>query len=678
MQSNPDTSKGLNILCLDGGGVRALSSLVILQEIMNRVANAKTGGKVHPYEYFDSITGTGTGGISACMLGRLRMPIDKAISEYAKLTRDVFKDKKISGSSMYKGTKMQDALKTMVRNATGDEGEMMNEGREDHGCKTVIFAMARHNLNAGLPVLFRSYTVTTNPDPDCTICEACYATMAYPDLFKSIEIVESSVSQSFVGGELGCSNPIAHVLSEVKRLYPDRQVASIISVGVGHARTIQVAGPSRWNRTQDVIVTKEMATDSERVAEEMTSRFEGTSGVYFRFNVDQGMQNMKDSSWERLGEAMQHIKAYPQKGDTIQRLEDAVRASKERRGTVSTTHAAGKISRPVEFTKQLTGFKRCPVPTPFYTGCEDEKTQMITRITGHHGKLPVCLIFGLGGVGKTQLVLSVIERTWDNWDHIIYSHASSKEATEKALEEFGAAKNVGQRHQDVIGWLESCGERWLVVFDNADTPSTNIQQYMPARGRTGSVLITTRLPDLANLADGPGSVCHLSGMRLADATALLVKIASLGNQCLRDDDTKAAEELVQDFGCLALAVVHAGPYIAHSRGMTIAGYRSLFLSQRQRMLEEYNQLPATAKLDRRGDTVYTTWKMCYDQLQPESRELLWLIGYLHYDGISVDIFQRAAQQMHSKRHPLPLTNLESQAQNHVQQYLSKFLDSNGD
>ncbi|KAL5637719.1 hypothetical protein ACGC1H_002103 [Rhizoctonia solani] len=339
MQSNPDTSKGLNILCLDGGGVRALSSLVILQEIMNRVANAKTGGKVHPYEYFDSITGTGTGGISACMLGRLRMPIDKAISEYAKLTRDVFKDKKISGSSMYKGTKMQDALKTMVRNATGDEGEMMNEGREDHGCKTVIFAMARHNLNAGLPVLFRSYTVTTNPDPDCTICEACYATMAYPDLFKSIEIVESSVSQSFVGGELGCSNPIAHVLSEVKRLYPDRQVASIISVGVGHARTIQVAGPSRWNRTQDVIVTKEMATDSERVAEEMTSRFEGTSGVYFRFNVDQGMQNMKDSSWERLGEAMQHIKAYPQKGDTIQRLEDAVRASKERRGTVSTTHA---------------------------------------------------------------------------------------------------------------------------------------------------------------------------------------------------------------------------------------------------------------------------------------------------------------------------------------------------
>ncbi|CAE6484080.1 unnamed protein product [Rhizoctonia solani] len=144
------------------------------------------------------------------MLGRLRMPIEQAITEYAKLAQDVFKDKKIGGSSMYRGTKLQDALKTMVRDATGDEGEMMNEGREDDGCKTAVFAMARHNLNAGLPVLFRSYTVTTNPGPNCTICEAVYATMAHPDLFKNIDIVDSSVSQSFVGGVLGCSNPIAH------------------------------------------------------------------------------------------------------------------------------------------------------------------------------------------------------------------------------------------------------------------------------------------------------------------------------------------------------------------------------------------------------------------------------------------------------------------------------------
>ncbi|CAE7072079.1 unnamed protein product [Rhizoctonia solani] len=670
-------STGLNILCIDGGGVRGLSSLIILDEIMLRIQNAKARGTVHPHEHFDLIAGTGTGGISACMLGRLQMPIKKVISEYAKLVKEVFGERKYTGSTLYKGTKLQEVLKAMIRDATGNEGEMMNDGRESSGCRTVVFAMAGHNLNAGLPVMFRSYTATTNPGPDCTIWEALHATMAHPDLFKSIEIVESGISQSFVGGELGCSNPLAHVLNEVGRVYPDRQVASVVSIGAGHARTIQVPGPSRWHRTQDVVVMKDMATDSERVAEEMMIRFRSRSGVYFRFNVDQGMQNMKDGSWERLGEAMQHTKAYLQKSETSQKLEEAARASIERRSVVQTTHAAGEIPGLLESLKPLAGFKRCPAPTKFYTGRQDETSQVIACITdGKHG-LRVCVVYGLGGVGKTQLVLSVIERTWKQWDHIIYVDASSSESIEKGFKDFAAAQNVGQTRDDLIGWLESCGERWLVVFDNADDPSTHIQRYIPARGQGGSVIITTRLPDVAALAKGPSAVCHLSSMSQADGTALLVTIARSRNQSLVEDDLKAAEGLVNDFGCLALAIVHAGAYIAHSPAMTIAKYRSLLSSQRRRLLNEYKELPRMAKLDERGDTVYTTWRICYDQLKPESRELLWLIAYLHYDGIFEGIFERAAHNMHSKHLALPLADLESEAQSLVKQFLSNFFDSDG-
>ncbi|CUA77298.1 Nephrocystin-3 [Xenopus laevis] [Rhizoctonia solani] len=644
---------------------------------MHRVTAADPRGKVHPHEHFDIIAGTGTGGISACMLGRLRMPIEKAISEYAKLAKDVFQDTKLSGTTMYKATKLQDALKRMIREVTGDEGEMMSERREYTGCKTVVFAMAQHNQNAGLPTLFRSYTVSANPDPDCTISEALHATIAHPDLFKSITILDSSIPQSFVGGELGCSNPMAHVLSELNRIYPGRQIASIISIGAGHARTIQVPDPSRWRRTQDVMVMKDMATNSERVAEEMSSRFEGTSGVYFRFNVDQGMQDMKHGSWERLGEAVQHTKAYLQKSNTSQKLDNAVHASIGRCGTISTAQAAGKILHALPVAGQRIKFKHCPAPTKFYTGRDDEIAQLVACMVEQHNKLRVCVVYGLGGVGKTQLVLTVIERTWENWDHVIYVDASSTEAIEKALDEFGKAKNIGEAYKQVISWLESCSERWLMVFDNADTPSTNIEQYIPARGQRGSVMITTRLPDLANLASKPECLCHLSSMRQADGTALLLKIISSRNQRISDDDMKAAEELVQDFGCLALAIVHAGAYIAHSPGMTVTAYRSLFLSQRQRMLDEYNNLPNTAKLDKRGDTVYTTWRMCYEQLKPESRTLLWLMAYLHYDGISVEIFRRAAHTIHLKTYPLPLTDLETQSQSHVKQYLSTYIDSEG-
>ncbi|KAL5631739.1 hypothetical protein ACGC1H_007295 [Rhizoctonia solani] len=677
MQNEQDEPKGLNILCIDGGGVRGLSSLIILQEIMRRAAHANAGAKIEPHEYFDMIAGTGTGGISACMLGRLRMPIDKTVAEYARLVKEVFKDKKIGGPTMYKGTRLQEALKTMIRVATGNEEEKMEEEGQSNGCRTVVFAMARHNLNAGLPVMFRSYPMTTNPGPDCTIWEALYATMAHPDLFKPIDIIDSFVPQSFIGGELGCSNPLPHVLSEVKRIYPDRHLASIISIGAGHARTIQVPAPSRWHRTQDVIAMKDMARDSERVAEEMMGRFKGTGDVYFRFNVDQGMQNMKDGSWERIGEAMQHAKAYVQKGETSDKLDKAVHASILRRGAVATEHVAGEILCIIDSTKKLADFKRCPAPTTFYTGREKENTQLITCITEGKNELRVCVVYGLGGVGKTQLVLNVIERTWDEWDHIIYVDASSADSIENALTAFGTANKSGDGYTDVIRWLETCGKRWLVAFDNADTASTNLRQYIPARGRGSSVLITTRLPDLARLARGPNSVCRLSSMGQSDGTALLVKLVCSGNQPIMDDDETSTDKLVKDFEGLALAIVHAGAYIAHSPGMSIAKYRSLFLSQRQRMLEEYNKLPAAAKLDERGDTVYTTWRMCYDQLQPVSRELLWLIAYLHYDGIFEDMFKRAAQYMGSKHYPLPLTNPESQAQSHVMQSLSTFLDRDG-
>ncbi|CAE6420323.1 unnamed protein product, partial [Rhizoctonia solani] len=113
MSQDQGAPKGLNVLCIDGGGIRGLSSLIVLQEIMLRVESASGGQQLHPYEHFDMIAGTGTGGISACMLGRLRMPVQKAIEEYVKLMKSVFTDKKSIGSTVYKGAKLKEALRTM-------------------------------------------------------------------------------------------------------------------------------------------------------------------------------------------------------------------------------------------------------------------------------------------------------------------------------------------------------------------------------------------------------------------------------------------------------------------------------------------------------------------------------------------------------------------------------------
>lgn len=56
---------------------------------------------------------------------------------------------------------------------------------------------------------------------------------------------------------------------------------------------------------------KDLATNNEQVAEEMNARFRNTAGVYFRFNVDQGVQIVGEGNWESLDDVVEHTKTYP-------------------------------------------------------------------------------------------------------------------------------------------------------------------------------------------------------------------------------------------------------------------------------------------------------------------------------------------------------------------------------
>jgi patatin-like phospholipase/acyl hydrolase len=80
----------VRLLVLDGGGVRGLSSLMILRRLM---AVVDPDAPPRPCDYFDMIGGTSTGGLIAIMLGRLRMTIDECIDAYTTLSDRVFEKK---------------------------------------------------------------------------------------------------------------------------------------------------------------------------------------------------------------------------------------------------------------------------------------------------------------------------------------------------------------------------------------------------------------------------------------------------------------------------------------------------------------------------------------------------------------------------------------------------------
>ncbi|THU87584.1 FabD/lysophospholipase-like protein, partial [Dendrothele bispora CBS 962.96] len=66
----------------DGGGIRGVSELIVLHEIMVRVQDKKNLSDLpKPCEYFHLIGGTSTGGLIAIMLGRLEMSTEDALKQ---------------------------------------------------------------------------------------------------------------------------------------------------------------------------------------------------------------------------------------------------------------------------------------------------------------------------------------------------------------------------------------------------------------------------------------------------------------------------------------------------------------------------------------------------------------------------------------------------------------------
>ena len=71
------------------------------------------------------------------MLGRLRMDIDTAIRHYDNLAEHVFSDQKKWGDERFKTRKLEDAVKSMVQDMTGDsESQLLLESDEPGVCRT--------------------------------------------------------------------------------------------------------------------------------------------------------------------------------------------------------------------------------------------------------------------------------------------------------------------------------------------------------------------------------------------------------------------------------------------------------------------------------------------------------------------------------------------------------------
>jgi hypothetical protein len=173
-------------------------------------------------------------------------------------------------------------------------------------------------------------------------------------------------------------------------------------------------------------------------------------------------------------------------------------------------------------------------------------------------------IYGLGGVGKTQIAIEYVYRYQSEYNAIFWITAADQAALLSGYEDI--AKTTGcvptiNTTPDVVAkgvmsWLRT-QETWLLVMDNLDDVSI-VEGYLPEMVKGGHTLITTRNPDYIQF---PAEGIEIPVLGKDEAVELLRLRSSMHSSEFTPEQTVQASDIVNELGYLALAIEQASAFI---------------------------------------------------------------------------------------------------------------------
>ncbi|KIM24259.1 hypothetical protein M408DRAFT_243225 [Serendipita vermifera MAFF 305830] len=282
------TSKtNIKLASFDGGGIHGLSQLKIVDHIMHRLSRDdepnESNGRSLPYEHFDLIGGSGTGGLIAILLTKLRMSAQEASEELWNIMEHVYKPANLSASQR------TEALKRCMERAMQRKGlpiDLRLATNKREGCASFVVVSPR--INAKSTICLRTYPIRRQPASSITVVEAVLATCATEPAFAPVSIGSGYNTREYMAAR-GAANPVYEVITEACLLFGgDASVASLLSLGTGHPGIISL--PQDGNEVVLHEIMRDLMHDSEQTAQEIEERI-GRVGIYSRFSVHQGMRN---------------------------------------------------------------------------------------------------------------------------------------------------------------------------------------------------------------------------------------------------------------------------------------------------------------------------------------------------------------------------------------------------
>jgi hypothetical protein len=292
-----------------------------------------------------------------------------------------------------------------------------------------------------------------------------------------------------------------------------------------------------------------------------------------------------------------------------------------RTGTAATTGGGvGRFPGAGPVVSNLPGRNR------HFSGRDELLTRLHAKIqaAAATGVLPLEVMHGLGGVGKTDLAIEFAHRFGSDYDIAWWIPAEQPAAAAAALARLAVRLGVPPAADqtaeiEALFDLLRARDRWLLIYDNAEDPSA-LQGLLPPAGR-GGVLVTSRWAVWGRQAEP----LRIDVLDRPESVQFLVRRTGLA-------DADVLAELAELIGDLPLALEEAAAYLEQTR----VGLREYLGLLRDRARDLFGlalggQGLVEAGLDADQRRVATVWSVSLDRVRataPAAEALLDLFAFL--------------------------------------------------